>query len=44
MVNVSHFDVWRSGVREIIADLEDGELSKDYALLSPSWAATSDNE
>jgi tetratricopeptide (TPR) repeat protein len=44
MVNVSHVDARRSGMREIIADLEDGKLSKDYVLLAPAWAATSDDE
>jgi tetratricopeptide (TPR) repeat protein len=44
LVNVSHADEWRSGLRAVIADIEDGTLSSDYALLSPSWAATSGDE
>ena len=43
LVNVSHDDEWRSGVREVIADLEDRKLSKEYALLSPPWIARSDD-
>jgi tetratricopeptide (TPR) repeat protein len=44
LVNVTHADVWRTAVREVVADLEDGTLSKDYRLLTPPWAATSDDE
>jgi Flp pilus assembly protein TadD len=44
LVSASHVGALRSAVREIIADLEDGKLSKDYVLLAPSWAAASDDE
>jgi tetratricopeptide (TPR) repeat protein len=43
MVGASHADEWRSALRAVIADLEDGKLSSDYALLSESWLATSDD-
>ena len=39
MMNVSHADEWRSGVHEVIADLEDGSLSKEHGLLRPPWVA-----
>jgi tetratricopeptide (TPR) repeat protein len=44
MVSASHADEWRSGVRAIITDLEDGKLSSDYAILTPSWIAAADEE
>ena len=44
MLNVSHAEEWQNGVREIVADLEDTKLSKDYALLSPPWVARSAEE
>lgn len=43
MLSASHQDEWRDLVREIVADLEDGNLSKDYEMLTPPWVATADN-
>lgn len=37
MVSASHDEDWRSSVHEIVADLEDGKLSKSYAVLTPPW-------
>jgi hypothetical protein len=43
MLSASHEDEWRSLVREIVADLEDGKLSKDYAVLTPPWVELPDD-
>jgi hypothetical protein len=37
MVSASHEDEWRTAVREVTADLEDGKLSKEYPMLTPRW-------
>ena len=44
MVSASHDEDWRSSVREIVTDLEDGNLSKEYALLTPPWVALPGDE